>query len=87
MAKKGNTAPVNPIPPFPPRSMEEINKEYSNLCAKYGEAQYMKALNESKMRGMEQKLFELQKEAGERQKLDSEAKPEVDHAAEEASNG
>lgn len=57
-----------------PRSREEIVKEYTEVQAKLGGAQYLKYVYERETEILGQQMLSLNQEADARQKLDAEAK-------------
>jgi hypothetical protein len=56
-----------------PRTLEEINKEYTTLCSKAGELQYRVEIEKIQIAQINQKLQELNKEGAERFELDKKA--------------
>lgn len=60
-----------------PRSAEEINREYSDLCAKAGAAQYQISILSAHVVSLQGRIKELDAEAGARGKLDTELANEL----------
>lgn len=69
---------------LPPRTMEEIMKEYNQLIARAGNLQYQTFVYESELSQVNQRLVDINHEAARRQELDKEApkKEETDGSAE-----
>lgn len=70
--------PVQPKqePPVP-RSMDEIQKTYAELCARSGALQYKIKIEERELGQLNLALENVNAEANARQKLDAEAKKEA----------
>lgn len=62
-----------PPPPPLPRTTEEITKEYTDLCAKYGHTQYRIKLLEADLNEITNRIITLDREGQERRRLDTEA--------------
>jgi len=58
----------------PPRDMAEINKEYSELIGKVGQAQYQAFIYKQETERLNQEIRRVNSEAAERTKLEAEAK-------------
>lgn len=56
-----------------PRTMEEINKTYSELCGRAGQLQYQIKVNTEQLEEINTALKSVNHEANARQKLDAEA--------------
>lgn len=59
------------IKPPTPRTMEEINKEYGQKAAAYGNEQYKLEVQKRTVENMFSELLALNNEGAERQKLDA----------------
>ena len=60
-----------------PRALDEITKEYNNLCAQAGAIQYQIYVYRKELEQVNQALIRVNGEAAKRNKLDQEAKAEV----------
>lgn len=70
-----------------PRSMEEINKEYSELISKVGQAQYQAYAYTRETERLNAKLIEINLESRERHILDNQPKQVNKEAGKEAADG
>lgn len=61
------------LKPAPPRSLEEITKEYQEVLGKAAQAQYFVYVHSKELEQFNQRLVQVNMEAAERQKLDKEA--------------
>jgi hypothetical protein len=66
-----------PLKTPPPRSMDEINKDYSNLIGELGQAEFKLHLDQEKIKNLKYQLSQVNIEAHERQALDKQQKAEV----------
>lgn len=69
-----------------PRSLDEINKDYAELCARAGESQYKVKIEQERLEQLNSALKNLNAEGAARQKLNSEAKASEAAPAPEESN-
>lgn len=53
------------------RTTEELTKEYQRLAAKAAESQYLVYVHTENLRGLNQQMAVINREAAERQKLDA----------------
>lgn len=67
--KKNKLQHIKQVPN--PRSIEEIKKEYNELLAKSGNAQYLVYVYSQELENLNRRLVEVNNEAGIRQKLDA----------------
>lgn len=71
-----------------PRSLEDISKEYQELCFKSGQAQYQAEVYTKEVVTLNKRIQEVNYEAAERNKLDaiakSLAKPEAEQVKDES---
>lgn len=59
-----------------PRALDVIKKEYSELCNRAGQLQYTMAVNEQELNSINSRLFNINNEAAERNRLNAaEVKP------------
>lgn len=81
--------PVTEAPAAPaPRSMEELNKVYQELCARTGQLQYKMAVDKEQLKQLNEAIRSVNLEADARQKLDAERTvTEAPEKAPEVSNG
>lgn len=70
--KKNKQSPASPPNPKVPRTAEEIQKEFNELCARAGHANYQAKLHEQQVNQILSRISEVNQEALERQKLDRE---------------
>ena len=59
---------------LPPRAIEDIQKEYAQLCAKVGQTAYQIFVLQRDLDEANEQLLTLNQEGAARQKLDAEAK-------------
>lgn len=78
---KGNNKSKT-IKPVPPRAMDEINKEYSELIGKLGIEQFKAATIAKNVEYYTQRLMEVNLEANNRTELDKVEKIETESAGE-----
>lgn len=57
-----------------PRKQNELDQEYTGICAAIGQKQYQSKVLEQEILGLNRLLSELAKEANERQQLDAAVK-------------
>lgn len=75
MLKKLKFGPKpTPVETTAPRSKEELNKEYSELCCKAGEVQYQVVALNAQLQDINNRISSLAKEAIEADKVAEEAK-------------
>lgn len=76
------------IKPYPgkkdPRALTDIQKEYQELCFKAGQLQYQNNVTNDELAKINERLYEVNYEAAERNKLDAESSKQ---AAPEVTNG
>lgn len=79
MSRKANFRQQQPQAPKPvspaPRSMDEIQKVYAELCARAGALQYRITIEKRELDQLNEALENVNSEANARQKLDAEARP------------
>lgn len=64
MAKKQKLAAVKDLPPVPAkRKMEDIHKEYMEICGQAGDKQYRKEILTSELVQINTRLLQLNQEA------------------------
>jgi hypothetical protein len=59
-----------------PRGLEEINKEYGQLCAQAGQLQYTITINNRSLEDLNKQILAINTEASQRLELDKAAKDE-----------
>lgn len=65
---------VKPEPQKEPRQLDEIQKEYSQVSGQFAQSEYQAKLYAEEAKRLFSQMRALNVEAGDRQKLDSEAK-------------
>lgn len=68
MSAKSSRTPKQPV--APPRTAEEIQRTYAEICTKAGNLQFQIALLSSALNDTNKELSKLADEMGERKKLD-----------------
>jgi len=70
-----------PPPPPEPRSIEELQKQHNELCARAGALQYRIEVEKQELLEVNKVLSNINNEAAARNKLDAESKPEATEEA------
>ena len=74
------------VKPVPPRTMAEINKEFSELIGKVGQAQYQVFIYTQETERLNREIQRVNNEANERSKLDQAEQLKAQQAAKETQN-
>ncbi len=73
----GKSAKIKPAKKPEPRALDEIQREYQELCNKAGQLQYQSVVIAKELEDINEQLFAINYEAADRNKLDKAAAEET----------